>query len=218
MLVELNDVELLSLTDPVGAAYRFNATLDKKFAKLTRELKDEQSAAIRAEKACTGITRDLQELVSLEAQCDSTMHRCLGDIDLDGTPPTKRRPEILRHLRKWSATLQTNFQNGEFTAVCTGAEKWLEMSRLYRTAEGEAKAYYESLIEERLQLRGLLAVYKTRAGRYHVLEDPELCNLAEQAELHLYHPRKTPLPLARELVQRYADRLKDLIGARSADR
>lgn len=218
LLGELNDIELLSITDPIGAANRFEASSHEKLLRLTDSLKDDEAAAAKAEKACAAVARELQELISLSAECDSTIKRCLDDVDLNGSSPKERRPEILKRLMQWSGTLQKNFEEGEHKAVCKGAEKWLEMSQLYRIAERDATVYYEGLIEERLQLRGLLAVYKTRAGRYHVLEDTELCHIAEQAELYLYHPRKTPLPLARELVQLYADRLKKLTGARSPER
>ncbi len=205
---DLADIERLSFSDPLEAARKFETVVKPGLLQIQGMATRQQVMAQHASTLCLTASVELEALSMLHQECNMLEQSCQEDID--SFVPKSRRPEFFKRLCEWLSTLQTNLAAGENQAVCTGGDNWWKMSRMFRASEEEAKKYYAALVEERQELRGLLCVYKTRAARHGVVEDSALSDMAAEAEFHLYHPQRTPLPLVRALVEKYAARLNTL--------
>jgi hypothetical protein len=192
--------------DPLGVSIDFARQIEPEVQAIRARL-----AALAAERAQLASHLQeargmLDELRDLHRRCEEDWQRCSEDI-ANPDPQPRQDPAVIDRLEAWLSTLEGNFAKGYRAPVGKGLENWLKVADGFRETEEKAAAAYKGMLDERLELRGILAVLKRRAQKRGVAEDAELLQLGEEAELYLYHPRKTPLPRARELVAAYRGRL-----------
>jgi hypothetical protein len=206
---KLDTLQVRIQRDPLGVSGDFRREVEPEVQAIRARV-----AALTAERDQLGshlndARRTLDALKDLHCRCEQEWRQCIEDID-GPAPQPRQDPALLDRLGAWLETLQNNFAAGHSAAVCKGLENWRKVAEGFREAEEKAVAAYKGMVDERLELRGMLGVLKNRAQKRRVVEDPELLQLEKEAEYHLYHPRKTPLPEARQLVAAYRSRLNSI--------
>jgi hypothetical protein len=208
----LDGITALSANDPILAANMLEHQLEPVLERIRGGLKQTEVLQSDLRNQLTAAKTNLEEFSQLQRKCNSYEQECA--VSIADFVPFSRVPEQLIRLLEWLPTLQANYSKGHFAAVQKGLVNWRKMAQGFQAVEQKATEAYCSMLEERQELRGRLSVYKTRAARYGVIEDAHLADVALQAEQYLYHPQKTPLPLARSLIEKYASRLKQLTKLR----
>ena len=96
--------------------------------------------------------------------------------------------------------------------VRVGVRRWLETARQHLAHEQAAARQNQTLLDERLELRGRLDALVAKAAGSALAEDPVLAADAQAARALLYQ-RPTPLQAARDLVTRYQAQLNKKIAS-----
>jgi DNA repair exonuclease SbcCD ATPase subunit len=125
------------------------------------------------------------------------------DASLPEKPPDDRQ---VAALAPWLATLEQALGRGQWKPVRVGLGKWTAVARDCVAALESARREDEARLQEREELRGLLAALRAKAQDRGLAGDAALAALAQEA-WQLLHSRPTPLGRARQKVMEYQARL-----------
>jgi hypothetical protein len=160
----------------------------------------EQNLEQDLQSACQ-ILQDLHDLQLITSDvCQEAELKC-GKAGENSIDPTE-----LTTLVDWLQNLETKFSRGEIQTVAIALHNWLEKATKRLKMEQDTLDYHRGRLQLRLELRGRLLALKSKAVSKKRAEDPELINIAQQAET-LLHRRPTPLDIAADLVVQYEQRL-----------
>ena len=186
-------------SDPLGTADGF----DRALAPLLTAAKASLDAARRergtALSALVAAQKRLETLRQANADAGAAYAACRAAFaDADAVPPPV--PDArLAELAAWLAPLEDALRTGRYKAVAVGLERWNEAATATETTVHVTKDKAQSLLALPAELRGRLAIAKSRA-RAGGTADETLARLALQAETLLQEPR-VPIERARKLVE-----------------
>jgi hypothetical protein len=186
-------------------------SLDQLLAIMTRLFQEAVAIFTKIERVEQNLGQDLQsarqllhnlndlQLINSDV-CQEAELKC-GKVGGNSIDPTE-----LTTLIDWLHNLETKFGRGEIQTVAIALQNWLEKATKMLKMEQDTLNYHRGRLQLRLELRGRLMALKSKAVAKKRAEDPELINIAQQAE-NLLHHRPTPLDIAADLVVQYEQRL-----------
>ncbi len=168
---------------------------------------------------------DLAEARGLQSQLEELSARTVGsraDRSLKIVLPegaTHFREPLpegkVEESRQWLAQLERMMADPKTRQpVKVAVRRWLDSARRHLDHERSVLSEDQTLLDERLELRGRLDALVAKAAGCGLAEDSPLANDAQAARALLYR-RPTPLVEARALVARYQMRLNERIASSS---
>ena len=201
--------------DPLGAAQTVE---DEIMPALEQARKRWQSIAAEQRQTRENLARAhqlLNELLEVHARAAAVAAERQLKVSTEGpsTPDVPLAADKIEDARGWLERLDGMMADPTARhPVQVGVGRWLETARQHLTHDQAVLRQNQSLLDERLELRGRLDALMAKAAGSALAEDALLAADARAARSSLYR-RPTPLQAARDQVARYQARLNEKIAS-----
>jgi hypothetical protein len=198
----LKPLESLVATDPIGLQKTFETEILPllKAAREASEAEERQRVQLNADLAAAEtLARNL-----LASHAEATARTAERKLKLTTKAPVPEAlPEVeVQKTISWLSTLQKTALTTEWECVIVGLQKWMSKAKEQIDVENRAVSENQSLLEKRLELRGLLGALQAKVSNEGRAEDQEIFEIGRRAREFLYG-RPTPMEEAEGLVRDY---------------
>jgi hypothetical protein len=198
----LKALESLVATDPIGLQKTFETEILPllKAAREASEAEERQRVQLNADLAAAEtLARNL-----LASHAEATARTAERKLKLTTKAPVPEAlPEVeVQKTISWLSTLQKTALTTEWECVIFGLQKWMSKAKEQIDVENRAVSENQSLLEKRLELRGLLGALQAKVSNEGRAEDQEIFEIGRRAREFLYG-RPTPMEEAEGLVRDY---------------
>lgn len=200
-------------TDPLGVNEEFLKLIQPQILKLKTTLEQLSHQQKSIQENFIIARQHLANLLIIHCQAQTAFDESKIKVVDHSTLQNPLPQEEITALTAWLERLETKFNDGLFNPVRVGLENWHGKVKQYIAIEQTTLTANQAPLNTRAELRGRLDALQAKALARGLVEDPLLCEVAQQAKQLLF-TRPTPLTEAGELVLKYEKKLNSYPNSR----